>query len=75
MSCLRSLRPVEAVRALLWPRTGAEGLDAMVGVHVRMLVDQSADVPGIESDARPESNLKLMNETIPFREACDFDEP
>jgi len=47
----------------------------MVGVHVRMLVDQSVDVPGIESDARPESNLKLMNEAIPFREACDFDEP
>ncbi len=54
-------------------------MGAMVGVHVRMLVDQSADVPGIESDARhdarPESNLKLMNEAIPFREACDFDEP
>ena len=71
-SCLRELRPVEEVRSLLIPRGGEEGLGRRIGVHVRMMVDQTADVPGIEADSRPESNLGMMNEARPYREACHY---
>lgn len=71
--CLQSLRPVAAVRSLLLPTdpggataSGGGGgaatpppvsLRSLVGVHVRMLMDQALDVPGIDADTRTESNL------------------
>ena len=41
-----------------------------VGVHVRSLVDQKADIPGIEGDGRADSNLGMMDQARPYREAC-----
>ena len=69
-SCLRGLRPVAEVGRLLLPREGPNGLAARVGVHIRMMVDQATDVPGIEQDTRADSNLGMMNEARPYREAC-----
>ena len=70
-ACLRSLRPVAEVRRMLLPRHGAAGLAARVGVHVRQLENQSADIPGIDADQRPLSNLQMMNEATPHRRACN----
>ena len=86
--CLRRLRPVSEVRALLLPNTigggvggvggvggaGGAGGAGRVGVHIRMLVDQMRDVPGIEADGRSDSNLELMNEARPYRAACHYRE-
>ena len=70
-ACLRSLRPVPEVRQMLLPRHGTAGLAARVGVHVRQLENQSADIPGIDADQRPLSNLQMMNEATPHRRACN----
>ena len=70
--CLRSLQPVAAVRAMLLPREPPNGLSTLIGVHVRMMVNQSLDVPGIDADARTDSNLRMMNEAVVYREACHF---
>ena len=46
------------------------GAAMRVGVHVRSLVDQKADIPGIEGDGRADSNLGMMDQARPYREAC-----
>ena len=34
------------------------------------MANQSADIPGIDADQRPLSNLKMMQEATPHRRAC-----
>ena len=69
-ACLRSLRPAAAVTPMLLPRGGPDGAAALIGVHIRQLANQSADIPGIDADQRPLSNLKMMQEATPHRRAC-----
>jgi len=46
--------------------------EVRVGVHIRMEPNMSVDLPGIEIDDRPESNMRKMQEARPYREACHY---
>ena len=112
-ACLRGLRPVAAVKAMLVEEASPPGSgggvgtgggsssrgsaggsaggsvtgsaissganrsltgarERRVGVHIRMRVDQSADVPWIASDTRADSSLAMMDEARPYRQACHY---
>jgi len=70
---LRGLSPVNEVRRMVeeTERQSKLPLSQSVGVHIREVVDQSKDVPGIQNEKSRVKDVKAMGDIASHRQRCN----